>query len=94
VHQAISDLDRLNIPESLPPDQREVIESLRISLRRAMENYEWAARIAETTDLIENAGLRRGFDSLVASGDQLAVQSRLELVALVLTPGSDAAEES
>ena len=82
VKRAIDDLDRLNIPETLPPDQFELIERLRASLRQAMENYEWAARIAETTDLVENAGLRRGFDALVAAGDQLAVAARLELVAL------------
>jgi hypothetical protein len=93
VKQAISELDRLNIAETLPPLDFELIESLRTRLRQAMENYEWAARIAETTDLIENAGLRHGFDSLVASGDQLAVSSRLELVALVPPARAEATEE-
>jgi hypothetical protein len=55
---------------------------LQLKLRQAMENYEWAARIAETTDLLENEGLRRAFDSLVASGDQLCFDCRLQLVAL------------
>ncbi len=82
VKYAIDELDRLKIPETLPADERELIETLSVRLRQAMENYEWAARIAETTDLIENAGLRRGFDRLVAEGDQLAVSARLELVAL------------
>ncbi len=93
VKYAIDELDRLNIPETLPAAERELIESLRVSLRQAMENYEWAARIAETTDLIENAGLRRGFDSLVAAGDQLAVSSRLELVGLG-PRGGGASEET
>ncbi|HEV3234701.1 MAG TPA: hypothetical protein VG329_09160 [Candidatus Dormibacteraeota bacterium] len=82
IKHAIDEVDRLNMPETLPSEQRELIETLAVRLRQAMENYEWAARIAETTDLVENAGLRRGFDSLVAAGDQLAVSSRLELVAL------------
>ena len=93
IHTNISNLDRLGFPDGISDDEERLLTELRLKLRQAMENYEWAARIAETTDLIENAGLRRGFDSLVASGDQLAVQSRLELVALAPTVGSDATEE-
>jgi hypothetical protein len=92
VKHAIDDLDRLNVPDALPAEQRELIERLRVDLRQAMENYEWAARIAETTDLIENLGLRHGFDRLVAEGDQLAVSARLELVALGSAP--EAGEEA
>ncbi len=82
IHANISNLDRLGFPEGLALDERELLDGLRLRLRQAMEDYEWAARIAETTDLLENAGLRRGFDSLVASGDQLCVDARFELVAL------------
>ncbi|HEV3231289.1 MAG TPA: hypothetical protein VG245_03440, partial [Candidatus Dormibacteraeota bacterium] len=51
-------------------------------LRQALECYEWAARIAETTDPLENEGLRRGFESLAGAGDQLCAQARFALVAL------------
>ena len=83
VHEAISNLDRLNVSERLGEEQSDLVETVRMNLRQAMENYEWAARIAETTDLIENQGLRRGFDSLLGAGDQLAVDARLQMVALV-----------
>jgi hypothetical protein len=82
IHANISNLDRLSISERLPEDQRVVLESLRATLRRAMENYEWAARIAETTDPLDNAGLRRAFESLAGSGDQLCAEARFELVAV------------
>jgi hypothetical protein len=88
VHSAISDLDRLNFPSGLSDEETEMLERLRLSLRQAMENYEWAARIAETTDLVENQGLRRGFDTLVSAGDQLAVDSRMELAGLSPSPPS------
>ncbi|MFN2463843.1 MAG: hypothetical protein ABR573_08090 [Candidatus Dormibacteria bacterium] len=82
IHANISNLDRLGIPEDLAAGMAEVLLQLRVMLREAMENYEWAARIAETTDLLENEGLRRGFDSLVASGDQLCVEARFRLLGL------------
>lgn len=82
IHVNISNLDRLGFPETVPEAERELLTDLRLKLRQAMENYEWAARIAETTDLLENQGLRRAFDSLVASGDQLCFDCRLQLVAL------------
>lgn len=83
VRNAIAEMDRLNVSDRLAADQRDLVESLRVALRQAMENYEWAARIAETTDLIDNVGLRRGFDSLVAAGDQLCVETRFDLAGLV-----------
>ncbi|MEA2647374.1 MAG: hypothetical protein QOE92_2457 [Chloroflexota bacterium] len=92
VKDAIATLDRLEVPASLADEEWSELEQLRVSLRQAMENYEWAARIAETTDLIENAGLRRGFDALVAAGDQLAVECRLQLVALRPADGAPAGE--
>jgi hypothetical protein len=82
IHANISNLDRLSIPDGLPAEQRELLESLRLRLRQAMENYEWAARIAETTDPLENHGLRRAFESLAGSGDQLCAQARFDLVGL------------
>ena len=82
VKDGIATLDRLEVADSLDDELWAELEQLRVELRRAMENYEWAARIAETTDLIENRGLRRGFDALVAAGDQLCVECRLQLVAL------------
>jgi hypothetical protein len=86
IHANISNLDRLGFAESLDPGMSEMLEGLRLMLRQAMENYEWAARISETTDLLENPGLRRAFDSLVASGDQLCVQARFQLMALGPAP--------
>jgi hypothetical protein len=82
IHVNISNLDRLGFPDTVTESEGELLTSLRLKLRQAMENYEWAARIAETTDLLENQGLRRAFDSLVASGDQLCFDCRLQLVAL------------
>jgi hypothetical protein len=82
IHANISNLDRLGFPDSIEEDQERLLAELRLKLRQAMENYEWAARIAETTDLLENQGLRRAFESLVASGDQLCFDCRLQLVAL------------
>lgn len=82
IHANISNLDRLGFPDSVSDEERELLSDLRLKLRQAMENYEWAARIAETTDLLENQGLRRAFESLVASGDQLCFDTRLQLVAL------------
>jgi hypothetical protein len=82
IHANISNLDRLGFPDSIPEEQERLLVELRLKLRQAMENYEWAARIAETTDLLENQGLRRAFESLVAAGDQLCFDCRLELVAL------------
>ncbi len=82
IHVNISNLDRLGFPESVSAEERELLTELRLKLRQAMENYEWAARIAETTDLLENHGLRRAFESLVAEGDQLCFDTRLQLVAL------------
>ena len=82
IHANISNLDRLGFPDSVSDAERELLTDLRLKLRQAMENYEWAARIAETTDLLENQGLRRAFESLVASGDQLCFDTRLQLVGL------------
>jgi hypothetical protein len=82
IHANISNLDRLSISERLPEEQRVLLESLRSTLRKAMENYEWAARIAETTDPLDNPGLRRAFESLAGSGDQLCAEARFELVAV------------
>jgi hypothetical protein len=82
VHRHISNVDRLAIPESLPEAERELLEALRGRLRMAMECYEWAARIAETTDPLENEGLRRGFESLAGAGDQLCAQARFDLVGI------------
>jgi len=75
-------LDRLGIPDEIDGEMRALLGSLRSMLREAMECYEWAARISETTDLLENQGLKRAFDSLVASGHQLCVEARLQLVGL------------
>jgi hypothetical protein len=82
IHANISNLDRLGFPDSASDAERELLTDLRLKLRQAMENYEWASRIAETTDLLENQGLRRAFESLLASGDQLCFDSRLQLVEL------------
>jgi hypothetical protein len=82
IHANISNLDRLGIPDALDEDMRDLLERLRTMLRQAMECYEWAARISETTDLLENAGLRRTFDSLVAAGDQLCTEARFQLIGL------------
>ncbi len=82
IHANISNLDRLGFADSLDPEVSELLDNLRVMLRQAMESYEWAARISETTDLLENAGLRRAFDSLVASGDQLCVEARFQLMGL------------
>jgi hypothetical protein len=82
IHANISNLDRLGIPDSIDEEEGRLLAELRLKLRQAMENYEWAARIAETTDLLDNQGLRRAFESLVASGDQLCFDCRLQLVAL------------
>ena len=82
IHANISNLDRLGFSESLDEDLGRLLERIRVTLRQAMENYEWAARISETTDLLENPGLRRAFDSLIGSGDQLCTEARLQLVGL------------
>ena len=82
IHTNISNLDRLGFPDGISDDEERLLTELRLKLRQAMENYEWAARIAETTDLLDNQGLRRAFESLVAAGDQLCFESRLQLVAL------------
>jgi hypothetical protein len=82
IHANISNIDRLGIAETMEPDLAALLDQLRVTLREAMENYEWAARIAETTDLLENRGLRRAFDSLVASGDQLCTEARMRMLAL------------
>lgn len=82
IHGHIANLDRLGIPETIPEEEQALLEEIRRRLRQAMENYEWAARIAETTDLLENTGLRHGFESLAGAGDQLCAQSRFELVGL------------
>ncbi|MFN2466391.1 MAG: hypothetical protein ABR598_09035 [Candidatus Dormibacteria bacterium] len=82
IHANISNLDRLGIADDLDEEARNLLANLRTMLRQAMECYEWAARISETTDLLENRGLRRSFDSLVASGDQLCVEARFQLVGL------------
>ena len=82
IHANISNLDRLGFAQKLDPEVSSLLENLRLMLRQAMENYEWAARISETTDLLENTGLRRAFDSLVASGDQLCVEARFQLMGL------------
>jgi len=87
IHANISNLDRLGFAESMDPEMSALLENLRLMLRQAMENYEWAARISETTDLLENGGLRRAFDSLVASGDQLCVAARFQLVGLRTAAG-------
>jgi hypothetical protein len=87
IHANISNLDRLGFAESMDPEMSASLEKLRLMLRQAMENYEWAARISETTDLLENGGLRRAFDSLVASGDQLCVAARFQLVGLRTAAG-------
>jgi len=86
IHANISNLDRLGFPESIAEDEGRLLVDMRIKLRQAMENYEWAARIAETTDLLENQGLRRAFESLVAAGDQLCFDCRLQLVTLGPAP--------
>ncbi|MEA2684483.1 MAG: hypothetical protein QOK05_2811 [Chloroflexota bacterium] len=82
IHANISNLDRLGFPDGLDEAMRDLLTQLRVNLREAMECYEWAARISETTDLLENHGLRRAFDSLVASGDQLCTEARFQLVGL------------
>jgi hypothetical protein len=82
VHASIQDLDRLDVTASIPEAQRELLESLRRQLRQAMDDYEWAARIAETTDLIDNQGLRRAFESLTGSGDQLCADARFQLAGI------------
>jgi len=86
IHANISNLDRLGFAESLDPEMSALLENLRLMLRQAMENYEWAARISETTDLLENGGLRRAFDSLVSFGDQLCVEARFQLIGLQPSP--------
>ena len=60
-------------------ESAELIEEVRTELRRAMECYEWGARIAESTEFLENAGLRRAFETLTAQGDQLNTQARVDL---------------
>lgn len=82
IHANIANIDRLGVAETMDPGLAALLEQLRVTLREAMENYEWAARISETTDLLENRGLRRAFDSLVASGDQLCVEARMRMLAL------------
>ncbi|MHB8508717.1 MAG: hypothetical protein ACYDGR_08735 [Candidatus Dormibacteria bacterium] len=82
IHRHISNIDRLAIPESLDPGSRAVLETLGVRMRQALENYEWSARIAETTDLLENEGLRRGFETLAGAGDQLFAQTRFDLVGI------------
>ena len=82
IHANISNIDRLGIQQDLPQDQAEMLRGIQVRLRQALENYEWAARIAETTDLLENQGLRRAFESLSGSGDQLFSDTRFEMVAL------------
>lgn len=82
IHANISNIDRLGVAETMEPALAALLEELRVTLREAMENYEWAARISETTDLLENRGLRRAFDSLVASGDQLCTEARMRMLAL------------
>ena len=63
IHANISNIDRLGVAETMDPGLAALLEELRVTLREAMENYEWAARISETTDLSENRGLRRAFDT-------------------------------
>jgi hypothetical protein len=89
IHASISNLDRLGVSTDLPAADQDLLNGLQLRLRQAMENYEWAARIAESTDLLENAGLRRAFDSLAGSGDQLCAEVRYELAAL--TPPAEPA---
>jgi hypothetical protein len=83
IHTNISNLDRLGVSEALDEGTQALLEHLRVTLRQAMEDYEWAARISETTDLLENPGLRRAFDTLVAAGDQLCSEARFQLVGLL-----------
>ena len=92
IHANISNLDRLGFAESMDPEVTATLEELRVMLRQAMEDYEWAARISETTDLLENVGLRRAFDSLVASGDQACVEARFRLMGLQPAGGGDGVE--
>jgi len=92
IHANISNLDRLGVPPGLAEETREFLDGIRGRLRQAMEDYEWAARIAETTDLLENEGLRRAFESLASSGDELCAQARFELVGL--TPPVAAAQDA
>ncbi|GAC1581475.1 MAG: hypothetical protein NVS3B24_18090 [Candidatus Dormibacteria bacterium] len=82
IHANISNIDRLGVADSMDPAMAALLAELRVTLREAMENYEWAARISETTDLLENQGLRRAFDSLVASGDQRCTEARMRMFAL------------
>jgi len=87
IHANISNIDRLGVADTMDPILAALLEELRVTLREAMENYEWAARISETTDLLENRGLRRAFDSLVASGDQRCTEARMRMMALTGEPG-------
>ncbi|MDQ6747451.1 MAG: hypothetical protein M3010_05005 [Candidatus Dormibacteraeota bacterium] len=90
IHANISNLDRLGIPDGIDEEMQELLGSLRTMLRQAMECYEWGARISETTDLLENVGLRRAFDSLTAAGDQLCVEARFQLIGLQPVDSGDA----
>ncbi len=92
IHANISNIDRLGVADTMDPALAALLEELRVTLREAMENYEWAARISETTDLLENRGLRRAFDSLVASGDQLCTEARMRMMAL--QPPAEVAERA
>ena len=78
VHAAINSLDRLEVRATVG-ESAELIEEVKTELRRAMECYEWGARIAESTEFLENAGLRRAFETLTAQGDQLNTQARVDL---------------
>ena len=82
IHANIANVDRLGIPEELGETETEQLRGMHTALRQALENYEWAARIAESTDLLDNQGLRRAFESLAQAGDQLFTDTRFEMVGL------------
>jgi hypothetical protein len=86
LHAQIQVLDRLDISTDIPDEDWEMLTRVRLKLRQAMENYEWAARIAETTELLENDGLLRAFATLAGAGDQLCAEVRFDLVGI--TPGA------
>jgi hypothetical protein len=82
VHAQIMALDRLDLPRDAADTEREVLAGMRDRLRQAMENYEWAARLAETTEVLENVGLLRAFETLAGAGDQLCAEARFDLVGI------------
>lgn len=88
VHAQIQALDRLDLPRDIPDIELETLSGTRTKLRQAMENYEWAARLTESIEVLQNQGLLRAFEALAGAGDQLCADVRFDLVGISHNPAN------